>query len=105
MNPLKVFLNSRNAKGNGNRNADVELVRQYLEGRLQNSGGVTAAGRRLLPTGNWLCMRCASTWKASGVVPIEWWKPENNNQKQAEMPPWQCRQGACATYAYTIPIP
>jgi hypothetical protein len=95
------------------RNPDADLVTKFVNGQATNTSGVTKAGRRLAPTGKWVCTRCEATWTASGVVPVQWWIPANNTlssktyreMKESELPPWHCRQGLCGSYAYTIPIP
>jgi hypothetical protein len=94
-------------------NADVKLVKMYLANQLPSDAGVTAAGRRLVPTGKWACMRCGSIWNANGEVPAQWWTPTSNSlsskeyreMKDTDLPPWHCRQSLCGSYAYSIPIP
>ena len=53
---MSFFSKVRFAKVNDKQMADTELVRRYVLGQLPNDAGVTAAGRRLSPTGNWVCM-------------------------------------------------
>jgi hypothetical protein len=110
---MGIFGKARFAKVNDKQMADTELVRRFVLGHLPNDAGVTAAGRRLPPTGSWVCMRCGTQWNAVGDVPAQWWIPANNQlssekyreMNQSELPPWHCRQSMCGSYAYTIPNP
>ena len=108
-----LFGDARDSGSQRESNADVSLVKKYLANQLTSDAGVTAAGRRLTPTGKWVCMRCSSIWNANGEVPAQWWTPANNSlsskqyreMKDTELPPWHCRQGLCGSFAYSIPIP
>ena len=110
---MGLFGNDKVAKVATSQKTDSELVRRYVIGQLPNDVGVIAAGRRLPPTGAWLCMRCGAQWNAVGDVPAQWWIPANNQliskkyreMNQSELPPWHCRQVLCGSYAYTIPNP
>ena len=110
---MGIFGKRKPLGSSGKSNPDAALVLKYLAGQLPNDAGVTAAGRRLTPTGKWVCMRCEARWNAIGNVPATWWIPANNSlsnkqyreMNQEELPPWHCRQSLCGSYAYTIPVP
>jgi hypothetical protein len=110
---LGLFGNASDSGLQRESNADVTLVKKYLANQLSSDAGVTAAGRRLSPTGKWVCMRCGANWNADGEVPAQWWTPVNNSlsskeyrdMKDTDLPPWHCRQGLCGSYAYSIPVP